>query len=418
MFDTIEAWTRGLAEVDLPASDAAVVDELRALEELKCAAEARQARLAAALPESPGTAHQVALARRESPHRGRRHLGLARVLTREMPHTMAAFREGRITEWRASILARETACLTLAERREVDRLLAADPERLEAMGDREIEHAARRLAYRLDPASFVTRRRQAEADRCVTIRPAPDSMACVTGLLPMAQGVAVWATLGRQADSARAAGDPRSRGQLMADGLVAAILAAAPARGSVGPQAPQPPGVPVSITLLVSDRVLFGTAEDAAHVDGYGPVPAELARELATDPTALRTFRRVYACPESGQLVAMDARSRIFPDSLARFIRLRDRVCRTPWCDAPIRHSDHVRPDAWGGPTSVGNGQGLCEACNLAKEAPGWRSRSDDGVVHTRTATGHRYRSRAPDVRPPPVSTRFEIAVRDLVLAG
>ncbi len=33
-------------------------------------------------------AAQVALARRESPHAGNRHLGVARALVMEMPHTM------------------------------------------------------------------------------------------------------------------------------------------------------------------------------------------------------------------------------------------------------------------------------------------------------------------------------------------
>lgn len=84
-----------------------MVEELRECERLKCALEARQARLANALPDNRGTAHEVALARRESPHRGRRHLGLARVLIAEMPHTMAAFDAGLVTEHRAMLLARE-----------------------------------------------------------------------------------------------------------------------------------------------------------------------------------------------------------------------------------------------------------------------------------------------------------------------
>ncbi len=71
-------------------------------------------------------AAQVALARRVSPHRGQRLLGLAKVLHAEMPHTMAAFRAGRISEWRATILARETAMLEQEERAVVDEQLAGD----------------------------------------------------------------------------------------------------------------------------------------------------------------------------------------------------------------------------------------------------------------------------------------------------
>jgi len=54
----------------------------------------------------------VALARHESPHKGAQLLGLAWVLVREMPCTLAAFTSGQISEWRASLVARETACLS------------------------------------------------------------------------------------------------------------------------------------------------------------------------------------------------------------------------------------------------------------------------------------------------------------------
>ncbi|WP_341482153.1 HNH endonuclease [Arthrobacter gengyunqii] len=43
-----------------------------------------------------------------------------------------------------------------------------------------------------------------------------------------------------------------------------------------------------------------------------------------------------------------------------------------PWCGAPIRNIDHIRPFHQGGPSAADNLQGLCEACNQAKEAPGW----------------------------------------------
>src|SRR5690606_20074108 len=84
-------------------------------------------------------------------------------------------------------------------------------------------------------------------------------------------------------------------------------------------------------------------------------------------------------------------------------------ICRNPWCDAPVRHIDHVKPVAEGGVTTAANLQGLCEACNHAKQAPGWRQRADlraDGthVVETVTPAGRRCRSRPPPVAPPAVA--------------
>ena len=67
----------------------------------------------------------------------------------------------------------------------------------------------------------------------------------------------------------------------------------------------------------------------------------------------------------------MDSRRRLFPAGAQRFLIARDQLCRTPWCDAPIRHIDHIEPHARGGATTIDNGQGLCAACNLPKQAPG-----------------------------------------------
>jgi 5-methylcytosine-specific restriction endonuclease McrA len=109
--------------------------------------------------------------------------------------------------------------------------------------------------------------------------------------------------------------------------------------------------------------------------------------------------RRLYRRPADGQLVALDSRSRRFAGGLARFIRLRDRVCRVPWCDAPIRHADHPEPAAAEGETSSDNDQGLCEACNYAKQSPGWRVRPITVEPHTveiRTAAGQVVSSEAP----------------------
>ena len=49
-------------------------------------------------------------------------------------------------------------------------------------------------------------------------------------------------------------------------------------------------------------------------------------------------------------------------------------LCRTPGCNAPVRHYDHVVRASDGGPTSADNGQGLCERCNYVKETWGWSS--------------------------------------------
>ena len=387
---------------------AELIDQISRLEELKGAAAAAQARVtarfdaaqrlaqrAAGVPADEvgkGVGAQVALARRDSPARGAQHLGLASALTRELPHTLAALEKGQISEWRATLIARETACLSVEHRRAVDAELRAHPVGIEAMGDRAVASEARRIAYRLDPHAVTDRARKAESDRRVTLRPAPDTMAWLGALLPAAQGVAAYAALCKYADAQRSQGDERARGQLMADALVERITGQDAATA-----------IPTQIHLVMTDRTLLRRDSEPVELDGYGPLPAPLVRAwLRGDdqPSLVQQaetwVRRLYTAP-TGAMVAMDSSRRRFDGQLRRFVISRDRRCRTPWCDAPIRHIDHPVPVVDGGKTTAANSQGLCEACNYTKEAHGWRAVvRADRIVETVTPTGHRYSSRPP----------------------
>ncbi|WP_396930003.1 DUF222 domain-containing protein [Mycolicibacterium sp.] len=408
-----------LFEFDADADEATLRGVVEQLEQLKAAAAAAQARAteawatkrqaaeaASGVPKQKrgrGLANEVALARRVSPKRGGQHLGLATALVREMPHTLAALECGALNEWRATMIVRESACLSVEHRRQLDTELCSDTSALVGWGDKRVAAEAKKIAVRLDAQAVVERSAKATADRCVWIRPAPDTMAYVTVLLPVAQGVAVYATLKRQADTTF---DGRSRGQVMADTVVERVT---------GRPAEQP--VPVSLNLVMADTTLAGDDNESAWLDGYGPVPAGFARKIvkdaAVDEDARTTLRRLYRHPESGQLVAMESRSRIFPRGLAAFIGLRDQTCRTPYCDAPIRHRDHALPHRESGRTSALNGLGECEACNYAKEARGWRVRTSerDGKHQAdfTTPTGATYRSIAPPSPGPPIRRRMSI---------
>lgn len=407
-----------------PGDDPARIDAVRALEEIKSAAAAAQARVTARFVASQrneqkaagvaagrigrGIPAQIALAKRCSPHLAQRYVGWAMILTSELPATSAELAAGRTTEWRAMLVARESAWLSREHRAALDAEVAP---RLVELGDRGVEAAARKIAYRLDPHGYVDRTRAAADERRVGLRPAPDGMSRLTAFLPLAQGVACHAALSRAADTAVATGDfgrePRSRGQVMADTLVERVTGQARADD-----------VAVEIGLIMTDQTLLAAGphpDEPAHVPGYGPVPAAIARDLVhrTGESVPRWLRRLYASPRSGQLVAMESRRRLFTPGQRRFIAVRDDTCRTPWCDAPIRHIDHVREWRRGGRTDVADGQGKCEACNYAKQAPGWTDEPrPDGAVVTTTPTGHAYRSRPPDHLPGAPPRRPRIRTR------
>ncbi|HEY5150118.1 MAG TPA: HNH endonuclease signature motif containing protein, partial [Mycobacterium sp.] len=159
------------------------------------------------------------------------------------------------------------------------------------------------------------------------------------------------------------------------------------------------------IQLVMTDRTLFDGDNEPAHLTGYGPIPAPLARNLirTASPNIKTWIRRLYTDPDTGQLITADTQRRTFSPAARQFLIARDQTCRTPWCDAPIRHADHMIPHANGGPTTITNGQGLCERCNYTKMTPGWTTKADaDGIgVITTTPTGHTIRSDPP---PPPKS--------------
>src|SRR5947209_1680594 len=167
--------------------EATLIARIAELERSKSAAAAAQARAAvrldalrrsreadAGVPAAQrgrGVAGEIALARRDSPARGSRHLGLAKALVHEMPHTLAALECGALSEWRATLIVRESACLDVEDRRTLDAEMCAEPDRLDGMGDARVAAAAKAIAYRLDPHAVVERAAKAENERTVTKRP-------------------------------------------------------------------------------------------------------------------------------------------------------------------------------------------------------------------------------------------------------
>jgi glycine/D-amino acid oxidase-like deaminating enzyme len=79
-----------------------------------------------------------------------------------MPHTLAALETGVLSEWRATIAVRESACLDVEDRRRLDAELCSDVTRLDGMGDAALAAAAKAIAYRLDPHSVVDRAARAQ----------------------------------------------------------------------------------------------------------------------------------------------------------------------------------------------------------------------------------------------------------------
>ena len=328
-----------------------------------------------------------------SPHAGGSFLGVARVWVTQMPFTFDALRTGVLSSWRATLMVRETSHLSVEHRARIDEEICgpASLAALARMGTKRLIARVKELASRLDVHACVKRNARAVSERCVSVRPAPDLMVYLTALVPMQQGVQAYAQLKAHAAAAKATGDERGSGQIMADTLIERVTGREPGRAD---------DVPVTINLLVSDQALLAGGDEPAVVlegaaAGVGAVPAPVARELAGHGIDADTawLRSIYVDPR-GRLLATTSVSRFHPPGLAALLRAREQgICAMSWCDAPVRHIDHITPHAEGGATSLANGQGLCARCNHAKQAPGWSQQviEVDGrhAVETTSPTGH-----------------------------
>ena len=123
----------------------------------------------------------------------------------------------------------------------------------------------------------------------MSCRPAPDLMTYVTALVPVAWGVAVYAALVKHAAAAKAVGDPRSRGQLMADEFVHRITAPAAAAAGTGAGAQVGTGSRIPTgggTAGTGSRAATGTRAGTGTNAGTGPGGGDRAAASMPEPGA------------------------------------------------------------------------------------------------------------------------------------
>ena len=95
-------------------------------------------------------------------------------------------------------------------------------------------------------------------------------MSVLSGYLPAEQGVACLKSLRQQTDAVKAAGDPRCRDQIMADTLVERLTGQADAAD-----------VNAELQIVMPmEALLDANNHTAAELNGYGPLPTDLAREV------------------------------------------------------------------------------------------------------------------------------------------
>lgn len=351
------------------------------------------------------TAKDLTLLTRCSPHRAGRTLASAQRLVDTLPRMMDALRTGQVASDAAYAVADAAAVLDPDLARAVDGVLGERLADFDGAGTRRWKDAVATIAGELDPEGEALRHRRARAQRHVTMTPGRHGMATLSAKITAIDARRIHKRLSLEAERRRAAGGRDGHGAVMADAFTELLLG----RGD-GTAEP----VVLDVGVIITDRALFRPdAGDVAHLEGYGAVPAEAVREqlraattaphhpeddpFGEDGDAVRaTLRRLYTHPTTGELVAMDSTARTFPPAMRRFLTWRDTTCRGPFCNAAVRHGDHIVPVAQGGATSLDNGEGLCAHCNTKETSTRsvQRVRGPDAPGHRVRWTGHSGTSR------------------------
>ncbi len=390
---------------------------------------------------------EIALAAGISEHLAGGRLGAAKALVVDdrLPATAAMLRDGALDWARAQAVVTRTQTLSVDAARAVDALVAPHADQVNV---RRFEQAVDRAVLRVDAAAAEERRRRAHRERSVAVFATGDGTATLWAAGPAESVVAISESLTAVARQLRHAGDPRTLEQLRFDLLVTGCTTgflpcppSQPEPGSshartgraadpggevtdgrtdgrrhegitdpdtltncfVAPWIPvAAPDVPAHITVTVSVETLLGLTDDPAMLDGYGPIAAAMARDLAH-----HGIWRCVAVDGSHGTVLGVGRSTYTPHytpgaALRQFLEDAAATCTVPSCGTRAWRCDldHRRPWAEGGATCDCNIRPLCRRHHRLKTAgllsltPSVEPGDPPGTWVVTTPTGRTYPAR------------------------
>src|SRR5215470_12725925 len=286
-------------------------------------------------------------------------LELAYALTQRLPGTLQALERGEVDLRRAQKLAEITGPLPVAVARAVEDavLPAAAGQNISELG-----RAARKHVASLDPEGAAERHRERKKERKVEKYPVEDGMAELCATLTAPEAEEIYHTIDVYARECKTEGDTRTADERRADALCDLILDPRLHYTSGGKG-----GVQVQVTVPAS--MLMGMDDQPGDLAGYGPIPADLARDLAAEGT----WRRLVTDPPSGTLLDYGRTTYRPPAGLADFIRARDQRCVFPGCSRAAKYCDLDHTDCYPhGTTSACNLACLCKRHHRLKHETEW----------------------------------------------
>jgi hypothetical protein len=284
----------------------------------------------------------------------------SRALASDLPATLVALGAGEISYAHAATVIENAESLPEEARGDYEHAVLPAAK---VLNTSKFRASARRTRERRHPESIATRRRTAFERREVRVDPARDGMAWLTAYGPAEVLLAIDDRLDRVAASMRGPADARTFAQLRSDAFCELLT-----RGEV-PGVLQG-GIRPQVLVTVPVLSLLGHDDEPASLEGYGPIPADVARVLAAGAPS---FIRLLTHPETGAVLSVGRNRYAVPRDLRTWLRVRDETCRGLGCTRRAATSDIDHGHAWaeGGRTSFDNLAHLCQGDHTRKHRLG-----------------------------------------------
>ncbi|NVM94609.1 HNH endonuclease signature motif containing protein [Arthrobacter wenxiniae] len=365
-------------------------------------------------------------------------------LVRKHPDTLEALSTGSIS-WRNAVVALEQLeTLEDLKGQTGERAISADSldefehqllDLAPGMTTAKFQFQARRLRERAHPDSIARRHAKALADRKLVLMPDRDGMSWLSMFLPADSAQGIWNQATRTARTLQGPDEHRTLTQLRVDVLAQWLLetgtavpegnegpaldraraggnepetewsagtVAHPGAGRVPRSSPgtgiegEPPaadgpgsgrrlgGTPrprAQVLVTIPLLTLLGRSKDPSELEGYGPIPPEMARELAAE---CPTLYRIMVDPYTNRFLSMDPTQYRVTGALRALLRARDGTCVFPGCNTVTDDTelDHVLAWEDGGTTVPENLKNECGVHHLLKHFKDGKSR--DGTTRPR----------------------------------
>ncbi len=299
-------------------------------------------------------------------------------LVERLPHTVDRLTDASITMMHARVLIE--ACRELDD----DTVAKVEHRVLPKAEDQPVgvfRQTVKRAVMALDPRRADQQHQDALRERRVSLRADEHGMAGVYAYLRADDALGLMNTLNAHAHALP--DDGRTADQKRAD--VLADLATLAGQSAATTWHGRRPAVQVSIAL----STLLGLDEQPGELDGYGPIPACMARSIAHDPSG--TWRRLITDP-LGRLIRCGRETYRPPAPLRDHIIAEHKTCTFPGCrrDACRGEIDHIAAFPVG-TTDEENLHPPCKRHHVMKHQTDWQVRKRSDRVTWTSPTGREY---------------------------